>query len=280
MALKDKVKDIWKRVSELEDGTDAVNNMAKDKGRIPYKDISLKLKEVMKQNVDVVGRQIIIPSYYALYFNQADRKFRIEVEDVVCNELKEELYHEIRKINPEQNKRDLIIQMQTDPALAEGQFRIEHHIKKPESGDTTIQEKNHIQTPEPEKESDFLQTMVEQPSPHITDDLQNTVVQKPDTKFLYTLYVDSGEETREIGIIKETIAIGRGSKDDVILQSPDFSISRTHATITAKEGNYALTALGVNGTLLNGQELELNKTVSIKVGDEIKIMNYRIKILE
>ena len=54
----------------------------------------------MKQNVDVVGRKIIIPNYYAIYFNEADRKMRIEVEDVICDELREELYHDMQKYLP------------------------------------------------------------------------------------------------------------------------------------------------------------------------------------
>jgi len=277
MGLKDKLKGAWKRVSELDNGEESAK-MAKDQGRIPYKAISQKLKEVMKQNVDVVGRQIIIPSYYLIFFNEADRKARIEVEEVLCEELKEELHHEMRKIKPEQNKREVIIQVETDASLAEGQFRVEHHIKKPEAETKIIQAEKAVPAVEPDEENDIRQTVIEQPLPISAEDEPQTVVQKLN-RTLYTLWIDSGEETREIGISKETISIGRGSKDDVQLSSPDYAISRMHATLAFAHGSYTLTALGINGTFLNGQELELNKPVALAAGDEIKIMNYRIKIV-
>ncbi|MBN1996624.1 DUF3662 domain-containing protein [candidate division KSB1 bacterium] len=279
MGLKDKVKGIWKRVSDLEDETDSTDSPSKNKKRIPYKDISQKLKEVMKQNVDVVGRKIIIPAYYTIYLNETDRKLRIEVEDVLCEELKEELYHEMRKINPEQNKRELLITVQTDSTLPDGQFRIEHHIKKPEASEKIIKEQNFEQASGPENEGDYQQTVVEQTPAQTPDDEQKTVVQKVGTNVLYRLLVDSGEEKREIEITKETTTIGRGTKDDICLQSPDYSISRSHAIITLHADILNIRAQGINGTLLNGQELELNRETRISAGDEITILNYRIKIL-
>lgn len=278
MSLKEKAKSIWKRVSDLDENSENANTPSKEKERISYKDISKKLKDVMKGNVDVVGRKIIIPSYYAIYFNEADRKKREEVEDVVCDELKEELYHEMRKINPEQNKRDLFIKIQTDSALENGEFRVEHHIKKPELGDKIITDEAPVHTPEIENEVDYQETVIEQAPQSTPDDKQTVVMQRPTDIVLYKLLVDSGEEKQEIDITKKTITIGRSSKDDVNLQSPDFSISRSHATISVKDGNYYLTPTGINGTLLNGQELELNKEAIIKTGDEIKIMNYSLTI--
>ena len=278
MGLKDKAKGFWKRVSDLDENEPSISSST-EKDRIPYKDISKKLKDVMKQNVDVVGRKIIVPNYYAIYFNEADRKMREEVENVVCDELKEELYHEMRKINPEQNKRDLIVEVQTDSALENKQFRIVHHIKKPEATDQIVKDDVPEQPPNIEQETDFQQTVVEQAPSQMADDANTVVMQKPTANVLYKLLVDSGEEKKEIEISKNTISIGRGSNDDVNLQSPDFSISRSHAIIVLKENNYYLTPTGINGTLLKGQELELNKEIRIDVGDEIKIMNYSLKIL-
>ena len=274
MGLKDKAKGFWKRVSDLDENEPSISSST-EKDRIPYKDISKKLKDVMKQNVDVVGRKIIVPNYYAIYFNEADRKMREEVENVVCDELKEELYHEMRKINPEQNKRDLIVEVQTDSALENKQFRIVHHIKKPEATDQIVKDDVPEQPPNIEQETDFQQTVVEQAPSQMADDANTVVMQKPTANVLYKLLVDSGEEKKEIEISKNTISIGRGSNDDVNLQSPDFSISRSHAIIVLKENNYYLTPTGINGTLLKGQELELNKEIRIDVGDEIKIILYQ-----
>ncbi len=278
MGLKNKAQDIWKKITDLDGGEESVKN-AKDKGRIPFKEISQKLKTVMKDNVDVVGRRIIIPGYYLIYCNEADRKIRSEVEEVVCEELKEELYHEIRKINPEQNKRDLMIEIKTDCSLPAGQFRIEHHIKKTDVEEKSPVEQKAIKPFLPESQSDYEQTVVERIQQNQVDD-QKTVVQKLKQKDLFKLLIDSGEETHELSISKETITIGRGTKDDVILASPDFSISRTHATLSYNNNHFTILPQGVNGTFLNGKELELNKSVAVSAGDEIKIMNYRIKIVE
>ncbi len=278
MGLKDKTLGFWKRVSRLDDSSEKTGDASLEQDRIPYKDISKKLKDEMKKNVDVVGRKIIIPSYYVIYFNEADRQFRAEVEDVLCDELKEELYHEIRKVNPEFNKRELVIRIGTEATLESGQFRIEHHIKKPDSAEEISEATTPKPAPTASSEMDFQQTVVEPAQPTLADDAKTIVKQKPATR-LYTLIVDSGEEKMEVDISKKSITIGRSGKDDVTLKNPDFSISRSHAILNFRDGGYYLTPAGINGTSLNGQELELNKEIKIVPGDEIKIMNYSLKIL-
>jgi hypothetical protein len=279
MTLKDKTKGFWKRVSALDDDKETSKSESDEKNRIPYKDISKKLKDLMKQNVDVVGRRIIIPSYYAIYFSEADRKLRLEVEEVLCEELKEELYHEMRKINPEQNKRELLVKIETDPALEDGQFRIEYHINKPSEEAKPKQTAALAPPPEIESDTDFKQTVIEKIPSLTVDDEKTIVMPKAASDVLYTLLIDSGSEKREAKVTKKTITIGRGSKDDVTLESADFSISRSHTIISIREGHYYLMPAGINGTFLNGQELELNKEVEISSGDEIKIMNYSLRIL-
>lgn len=279
MGLKDKAKGIWKRVTDLDDDQGSANGMADDKNRIPYKDISKKLKEVMKQNVDVVGRKIIIPGYYAINFSESDRKMRIEVEDVLCEELKEELYHEMRKINPEQNKRDLQIELKTDPDLDAGAFSIDFHVKKPETGETASDESAGVHPSAEESAMDYQATVVEQQVEDLSDDAQTVVVPRAQDKVRYKILVDSGEEKKEIDVVKETISIGRSSKDDVKLSSPDFSISRSHAVISVREGNYYITPSGINGTLLNGEELTLNEETAFSAEDEIRILNYTLVII-
>ena len=41
---------------------------------------------------------------------------------------------------------------------------------------------------------------------------------------------------------------------------------------------YYLTPSGINGTFVNGEELELKKEVQVFPEDEIKIMNYKLTI--
>lgn len=283
MGLKDKMKNAWKRVSDLEDETAGAKSQATASDKIPYKEISKKLKEVMKQNVDVVGRKILIPNYYCIFFNESDRETRVEVENVLCEELKEELFPEMRKINPEQNKREMVIEIKTDSSLEKGQFRIDYHMKKPEAGEekpSVSPEPTVSPTPTPPliDENDFKQTVIEQ-RPKFTDDEQATIIQRPAAEIRYKLLVDSGEEQKEVEVTKDSISIGRSSQDDVILETSDFSISRSHAILSIRDGNHYLLPSGINGTFLNGQELELKKEVPVAPNDEIKIMNYKLKII-
>ncbi len=282
MGLKDKLKAAWSRVSDLEDDGAAAREHASTAERIPYKDISRGLKELMKKNVDVVGRKILIPSYYVIYFSEYDRDVRQEVEEVLCDELKEELYPEMRKINPEQNKREITIEIMTDSSLAKGSFRIDYNMKKPSEAGGKAHDKTGDR-PEPPPavphERDLKETVIEQPPP-ATPDEQPTIIQAAATDVRIKLVVDSGTDKNEVTVPKAKASLGRESQDDVVLESPDFSISRGHASIELRDGNYFLLPSGVNGTFLNGRELELQKEVAISPGDEIKIANYTISVVE
>lgn len=276
MAFKKKLKGAWRRVSNLDDETQSIRKKVDD--RIPYQAISKKLKEIMEQNVDVVGRKILIPNYYAIYFNEADRDQRLEVEDVMCNELKEELFHEMRKINPEQSKGDVVISANTDPAIEKGQFKVVHRMKKPSGEEPITINKTSSETVAPPDDDDLKQTVVEAAPDFTSADEQQTIVQMPESSVLYKLLIRTDDGTNEQLVTKEMVTIGRSSQDDVILESSDFSISRAHATLEARDEMYYLTPVGINGTFVNGEELELKKEVQIFPEDEIKIMNYKLTI--
>ncbi|MFQ5649889.1 MAG: FhaA domain-containing protein [bacterium] len=282
MSLKNKIKGAWQRVSDLEDESADARQQALSNERIPYKEISKKLKELMKKNVDVVGRKILIPNYYVVRFSKYDREMRKEVEDVLCSELTEELYPEMRKINPEQSRNAIVIEVETDPGLVKGQFSIDYRMKKPEPQ----QRDETKETPEaapplplPDTEMDLKETVTEDPETFDADE-HPTVVQTAEPVVQIKLSIDSGQEVQEVTFEKDRITIGRASHDDVVLESQDFSVSRGHAAIELRDGSYFLLPTGVNGTLLNGQELELQKEVPISPADEIKIVNYTMKILE
>ena len=277
MAFKEKLKGAWRRVSNLDDETQSIRRKVDD--RIPYKVISKKLKDIMEQNVDVVGRRILIPNFYTIYFNESDRNMRLEVEDVMCSELKEELFHEMRKINPEQNKGDVVVSVNTDPAIEKGQFKVVHRMKKPSQEEERASlDKTASEILAPSDENDLQQTIVEATPNFSATDEQQTIVQMPESSVLYKLLIHTDDGTNEQLVTKEMVTIGRSSQDDVILESPDFSISRAHATLEMRDDLYYLTPAGINGTFVNGEELELKKEVQVFPEDEIKIMNYKLTI--
>ncbi|MCH8872186.1 DUF3662 domain-containing protein [candidate division KSB1 bacterium] len=277
MAFKEKLKGAWRRVSNLDDETQSIRRKVDD--RIPYKVISKKLKEIMEQNVDVVGRRILIPNFYTIYFNESDRNMRLEVEDVMCNELKEELFHEMRKINPEQSKGDVVISVNTDPAIEKGQFKVVHRMKKPSREEERLSlDKTASEIMPPPDENDLQQTIVEAAPDFTAADEQQTIVQMPEGSVLYKLLIHTDDGTNEQLVTKEMVTIGRSSQDDVVLESSDFSISRAHATLEVRDDMYYLTPVGINGTFVNGEEMELKKEVQVFPEDEIKIMSYRLII--
>ncbi len=277
MAFKEKLKGAWRRVSNLDDETQSIRRKVDD--RIPYKVISKKLKEIMEQNVDVVGRRILIPNFYTIYFNESDRNMRLEVEDVMCNELKEELFHEMRKINPEQSKGDLVISINTDPAIEKGQFKVVHRMKKPSREEERLSlDKTASEIMPPPDENDLQQTIVEAAPDFTAADEQQTIVQMAESSVLYKLLIHTDDGTNEQLVTKEMVTIGRSSQDDIVLESSDFSISRAHATLEVRDDLYYLTPAGINGTFVNGEEMELKKEVQVFPEDEIKIMSYKLTI--
>ena len=276
MAFKEKLKGVWRRVSNLDDETQSIRRKVDD--RIPYKVISKKLKEIMEQNVDVVGRRILIPNFYTIYFNESDRNMRLEVEDVMCNELKEELFHEMRKINPEQSKGDVVISVNTDPAIEKGQFKVVHRMKKPSEEEGASLDKTASEIMTPQEEKDLQQTIVEAAPDFTAADEQQTIVQMPESPVLYKLLIHTDDGTNEQLVAKEMVTIGRSSQDDVVLESSDFSISRAHATLEVRDDMYYLTPAGINGTFVNGEEMELKKEVQVFPEDEIKIMSFKLTI--
>jgi len=284
MGLKDTFKGAWHRISDLEDESAAASDQASASDRIPYKDISKKLKELMKKNVDVFGRKILIPPYYTIYFSDVDRKARQDVEEVLCDELKEELYPEMRKINPDQNKREISVEVRTDSSLQRGTFRIEFSMKK-ESGTPQPEKAGHQEKPSPaaDDEMDMKATVIER-APVFDADEQATIVQPPQAQEapapVFRIEIDSGNDKVLQEILKKRITIGRASQDDVVLENSDFSISRAHATLEFKDGRFLLVPNGVNGTFLNERELELKQEVAVSIGDKIRIMNYTITLLD
>lgn len=282
MGLRDKLKGVWRRVSDLDDETASAGEQAAADNRIPYQDVSKKLKELMKKNVDVVGRKILIPTYYTIYFSEFDRQSRQEVEDVLCDELREELYPEMRKINPEQNKREIFVEVKTDSNLEKGQFQIGCRMKRPDAHEPKpAAGAAKPTTPQPPVviPDDLKETVIEQ-APLPDPDDQVTIMQTPQGEFQIRVHVKSDRGEEEIAIAKTKISVGRSTQDDVTLASEDFSISRSHATIELREGKYYLLPLGVNGTRLNGNELELKQEIEILPNDEIQILKYTLRIVE
>lgn len=73
--------------------------------------------------------------------------------------------------------------------------------------------------------------------------------------------------------------IGRTPDNDLVLEDPHKSISRKHAQIKCRDGNYFLLDLGSNPSLINGLALGSGKEAQLSQGDRITIGDYLIDVV-
>jgi hypothetical protein len=84
-------------------------------------------------------------------------------------------------------------------------------------------------------------------------------------------------KSRDAGGARNTFSIGRVDGNDMIM--PDFAISKHHAVIDIRRGDYLLRDGGsTNGTLLNGQRVE-KKPVKLHDGDLIGFARYEFRFV-
>ena len=86
----------------------------------------------------------------------------------------------------------------------------------------------------------------------------------PGTMRLITLV----SKTREYAIAVPWVVIGSGEEADVVIGDP--TVSRKHALIRRRLGQYAVTDLdSTNGTYVNGRRIE--RSATIKPGDKLTL---------
>lgn len=74
-----------------------------------------------------------------------------------------------------------------------------------------------------------------------------------------------------------TFSVGRVDGNDMIM--PDYAISKQHAVIEIKRGNYTIMDCGsTNGTMVNGKRLD-KKPVNLKDGDIVGFARYEFTFL-
>ena len=74
-----------------------------------------------------------------------------------------------------------------------------------------------------------------------------------------------------------TFTIGRVDGNDMIM--PDYAISKQHAILVIKRGNYTISDCGsTNGTMVNGKRLD-KKPVNLKDGDIVGFARYEFTFL-
>ena len=92
------------------------------------------------------------------------------------------------------------------------------------------------------------------------------------------VYNQLADQREVIKIASDDISIGRDENNDVCLRSP--FISRCHARIHIDAGSYYIEAAGLNEVVVARKELTSGQRCKINYGDEIRIGEYSIYMME
>jgi FHA domain-containing protein len=71
--------------------------------------------------------------------------------------------------------------------------------------------------------------------------------------------------------------IGRADSNRLVLEDPERTVSRVHAQIVWRDGQYRLIDRGSNPALVNGTALEPGQEIIVKDGDEVQIGGYQLR---
>jgi len=86
-----------------------------------------------------------------------------------------------------------------------------------------------------------------------------------------------------VDLVKSEVRIGRPGRDadslpDIPLQS--LLVSRSHAVLRNGQGHWTLEHMGINDTLVAGEPLAVNQPVEIQVGDEVRIGEFVLLLVD
>lgn len=95
----------------------------------------------------------------------------------------------------------------------------------------------------------------------------------------YRLVIETpGYETTEVALAQAQITLGRDSDNDIVL--PAEGVSRYHARLQATTTGWSIVDLGgVNGTRINGERIQVGRTVAIYPDDTIQVGPYQLTLV-
>ncbi|MFP4054820.1 MAG: FHA domain-containing protein, partial [Phycisphaerae bacterium] len=93
--------------------------------------------------------------------------------------------------------------------------------------------------------------------------------------WVYNQYADQREVHQ---VDDDNVTIGRDESNNVTLKSP--FVSRNHARVFRENGTYFIESLGLNGLTLANQELAAKERAKVSYGDEIRIGEFSLYMME
>jgi len=161
------------------------------------------------------------------------------------------------------------VELRVDGTLEKGKFRVQA-VWDTEAPKTTVR-------PRPQKPvaPDAETTIVR---PRSAED-EKTIV-RPRTLFSVIVNRAGESETKTVNFSQPVISIGRGSREmkvDLPLQG-DMEVSRRHATLEFKDGQFKITCEGRNSILIDGAELLQGASTQVEPGQRIEICSFNLRL--
>lgn len=250
--------------------------------RIPFDFIAEKLCVVARSGRDVIGRVIMAPNKYIIRFSPEDRAMRKYVEPVLTEELKAVLGNEIKKWRGLIQDQECSIHIETDTALAQGEFYIDYLF----TFDNTPREKVKMQ---PMVRKDLSRAHIPPPdTPEMRDGTLIKTLLNPmhliqtnsePARLVCTIKVIDKTGERSFVLPEGSYCIGRGKDADIQLDNNDAVISRKHIALKIDRSGVTVEILGRNGGKINGEFVAKGVECFINPDDKISIGDTDITVL-
>lgn len=230
----------------------------KFKGRVQPLEMAKRLAREMRDRKRVSISRVYVPNEYTVYLHSTDYRAVSSIAPMLAGELQDYLTQKAAEKNftlvaPPR------VEIKEDPGVEEGQMRVVGSFGEAASIQPGEGKNNPVGEDE---EGEFEDTLSYQPARHTAP----VPVVSVETRA--RLVVTAGPQEGKIFPLQPyTMTIGRRDTCDLVIN--DASVSRRHAQIAYRGGEYIITDLGsTNGVYVNGVRVG---TKVLAPGDAIKM---------
>jgi len=283
------LQDWFESLRKWIDGEEDLDEQGQPRARSRWDDFLVAIAREIEQSMQremftPPGGPTYIPREYIVFLNPEDDS---EWQGEKREGLERGLYHILSERakelagDNEFQTRTLTVELRVDPGLERGRFRVQH-VWDSETQKTMVRPRKRADAPAADAADQGLATIAEEREDEATI-VRPRKPAEPTFSVLVRRDVPGGDtappDVRPF--YKDEITIGRGSsqvKVDLRLEG-DLEVSRTHATLSRREGEFTILCQGANPILLEGnREIPANERATVKPGDKIIICSYELTV--
>ncbi|MFC1477232.1 FhaA domain-containing protein [candidate division KSB1 bacterium] len=276
--LKRYVANILQQFAIGRDMTENENGSA----RIPFEYIADKLRSVVRAGSDKLGKRVVVPNIYVLYFSFEDRAYRRHTEHLLIEELTDVVREETNRIKGAIGNSDISVTVNSDENLEQGHFyidcRFEQREAKPKAR-KNVPKKNaerpalsNASIPPPEapemQDGTLIRTLLRPVNTGPSERKKAVLVCRVDLK--------DHRGTRSLYLTEGAYVFGRSAEVDIQLDPKDISVSRRHFCLIVAGEGLTLDMLGRHGGQVNAVHVESGMQCFAGSGDEVIIGKTRV----